>query len=62
MDSVVFTSIIKYQGYFSGKFLMCLLVCQAFILNPGACEKMLEASGDGGMVKGKCGVIVITVR
>lgn len=45
---VVFTSIIKYQVYFSGEFLMYLLVCQAFILDSVlTCEKMLEASAKG---------------
>lgn len=61
IDSVVFTSVIKSQGYFSGKFLMYLLVCHAFILNSLPCEEMLQASGDGRMVKGTCEVIFITV-
>ncbi|KAF3824979.1 hypothetical protein GH733_005613 [Mirounga leonina] len=29
-------------------------LCMAFILNSITCEKMLEASGDGGMVKRMC--------
>lgn len=52
IDSVVFTSIIKHQGYCSGKFLMHLLICQAFILNSETCREMLEASvcdGEGDM-------------
>lgn len=45
---VVFTSIIKYQVYFSGEFLIYLLVCEAFILDSIlTCEKMLEASAKG---------------
>lgn len=44
VDSVVFISIIKYQVYFGGKFLMYVLVCQSFILDSVTCQIMPEAS------------------
>lgn len=44
VDVVVFTSVIKYHLYFSGRFLTQLLVREALILDSVTREEMLEAS------------------
>lgn len=59
LNGFVFTSVVKYQGCFSGEFLIYISVCQAFIRVSITCEKMLEAGARAG--EGVCYVIIIVI-